>query len=300
LLPTFTPSDPAEATRTSSKTVLSAITDNLPELIGGSADLSGSTQTLWPNATKFQHPSTNFGDYSGRYIHFGVREHGMTAICNGIAAYGTIIPFCATFLNFISYAMGSIRLSAFSKHHVIFVLTHDSIGLGEDGPTHQPIETVAFLRAIPGFVTIRPCDGNEVLGACWAALEVSGPVGIVLSRQKLPQLEGTKFDLVLKGAYVLGKEENPNVVLVGTGSEVSLVVDAKKELVKDNVKATVVSMPSWELFENQSFDYRKSVFPDGVPVVSVEALTTLGWKKYAHSTIGVDSFGMSGPGKFSQ
>lgn len=192
--------------------------------------------------------------------------------------------------------MGAVRLAAFSNHHVIYILTHDSIGLGEDGPTHQPVETLAFLRAIPNFIAIRPCDGNEVSGAYLAALRASGPVGIILSRQKLPQIEGTGIDNVLKGAYVLSQVNHPHVILVATGSEVSLVMKAKEQLKNDQIKVNIVSIPSWELFEEQSVEYKKSVFPDGVPVVSVEALTTLGWKKYAHSNLGVDSFGMSGPG----
>jgi len=296
LLPSYTPSDPAVATRKLSEAVLNKIADALPELVGGSADLTGSNLTRWKTAKDFQHPSTKLGDYAGRYIRFGVREHGMAAICNGLAAYGCIIPFGATFFNFISYALGSVRLSALSKHQVLYIMTHDSIGLGEDGPTHQPIETLAGIRALPNLLSIRPADGNEVSGAYIAALEnTTRPSVLILCRQNLPQLEGSSAEKSLKGAYVLSDVSKPAAVLVATGSEVHIAVNAAATLAKEGVQVRVVSFPCWELFEEQPLAYKESVFPPGLPVISVEAMTTLGWSKYAHVPLGLDTFGMSAP-----
>ncbi|KAJ3275408.1 Transketolase [Terramyces sp. JEL0728] len=296
LLPTYKPTDSAVATRKLSENVLNKIAEALPELIGGSADLTGSNLTRWKTAKDFQHPSTKLGDYSGRYIRFGVREHGMAAICNGIQAYGGLIPFGATFFNFISYALGAVRLSALSKHHVLYIMTHDSIGLGEDGPTHQPIETLASIRALPNLISLRPADGNEVSGAYAAALEhTSRPSVLILTRQNLPQLEGSSLEKTLKGAYVLSDSPNASVCFVASGSEVSLIVDAAKQLAQEGIQSRVVSMPSWELFEDQSQEYKESVFPKGIPVISAEAMSTFGWSKYAHVSLGLDTFGMSAP-----
>ncbi|KAJ3258280.1 Transketolase [Boothiomyces macroporosus] len=296
LLPTYKPTDSAIATRKLSETVLNKIAESIPELIGGSADLTGSNLTRWKTAKDFQHPSTNLGDYSGRYIRFGVREHGMAAICNGIQAYGGLIPFGATFFNFISYALGAVRLSALSKHQVLYIMTHDSIGLGEDGPTHQPIETLASIRALPNLISLRPADGNEVSGAYAAALEnTTRPSVLILTRQNLPHLEGSSLEKTLRGAYVLSDSPNASVCFVASGSEVSLVVDAAKLLAQEGIHSRVVSMPSWELFEEQSHEYKESVFPKGIPVISAEAMSTFGWSKYAHVSLGLDTFGMSAP-----
>jgi len=247
-----------------------------------------------PNTTDFQKKTR-----AGRNIRYGVREHGMAAISNGISAYGCFIPFDATFLNFIGYAMGAVTLGALSHLGVIHIMTHDSIGLGEDGPTHQPIDKLLACRATPNLILIRPADGNEVSAAYVAAIEHRhNPTVISLSRQNLPQLAGSSIESALKGAYILKESENgsPQVILVGTGSEVSVCVAAQAKLQKDSsVRARVVSMPSWELFEQQPLQYRASVFPENVKVISIEAATTIGWSKYAHVQIGIDTFGASGP-----
>lgn len=280
-----------------SENLLNAVADAVPELVGGSADLTGSNLTRWKTAVDFQADSTGLGRYSGRYIRFGVREHGMAAICNGMEAFGGIIPFGATFFNFISYALGAVRLSALSKQQVIYIMTHDSIGLGEDGPTHQPIETLASLRAMPNILAIRPADGNEVSAAYIAALENRNrPSVIILTRQNVPHLHGSSIESALRGAYQLSAPEGSKVILVATGSEVSLAVETALHLLKtQNIQSTVVSMPSWELFEDQTLEYRQSVFPKNIPVVSIEAMSTLGWHKYAHYSCGIDTFGMSAP-----
>lgn len=297
-LPTFKPSDKAVASRKLSEGVLSALYNVVPELVGGSADLTGSNLTRSPDAVDFQDPSTGLGDYSGRYIRFGVREHGMAAICNGIAAYGlNFVPFGGTFLNFVSYASGAVRLSALSHHHVIYVATHDSIGLGEDGPTHQPIETLVHLRAIPNMSVWRPADGNETLAAYYVALKNKHtPSVMALSRQNLPQLEGSLIEKASKGGYVVHEVLKPVVGIVSTGSEVYIAVDAAKKLAAEGIEANVISLPDWLTFDKQSEEYKLSVFPDGLPIVSFEALSTLGWSKYAHEHIGLDRFGMSGKG----
>ncbi|KAK9720255.1 Transketolase [Basidiobolus ranarum] len=294
--PRYKPSDPATATRKLSETLLNAIADKLPELIGGSADLTSSNLTRWKGAVDFQPESTGLGNYSGRYIRYGVREHGMAAISNGIGAYGALIPFASTFLNFISYAVGASRLSALSHLRIIYIMTHDSIGLGEDGPTHQPIETLATLRATPNTLVLRPADGNEVSGAYLVALKNSTrPSVIALTRQNLPQLEGSSIENVFKGGYVLQGSNKPQIILVATGSEVSIIVDAAKELEKKGISARIVSMPSMELFEEQEQSYKESVFPEGIPVLSVEAMSTFGWSRYAHASIGMKGFGSSAP-----
>jgi transketolase len=223
----------------------------------------------------------------------------MFGISNGLSAYGGLIPFASTFLNFISYGVGSVRLAALSHLQVIYIMTHDSIGLGEDGPTHQPIETLAGLRALPNMLVIRPADGNEVSGAYLQALvNRNRPTTLCLSRQNLPQLKGSSIEAVAKGAYILQDPSGPpDVVLVGTGSEVALCVAASKILQSHNLSARLVSMPSWELFDEQPSPYRRSVLPANIPIVSVEALSTLGWQKYAHVKVGMTTFGASGPYK---
>ncbi|KAI8368982.1 transketolase [Blakeslea trispora] len=294
ILPRFTPKDGAVATRKLSEGVLTAIESQLPELIGGSADLTGSNLTRWKDAVDFQHPSTGLGDYTGRYFRFGVREHGMFAFMNGLSAYGGIVPYGGTFLNFLTYGWGAARLSALGRMRVIYIMTHDSIGLGEDGPTHQPVETLALTRATPNMLTIRPADGNEVSGAYWAALtNLTRPSVIALSRQGLPQLEGSAPEKVLKGAYVLKPVKDPKAVLVATGSEVSLAVESAQKLAEKGITVQVVSMPCSELFDEQSHEYKMEVFPQNVPVISIECLTTFGWERYAHSSIGLRTFGSS-------
>ncbi|KAL0942772.1 transketolase [Colletotrichum truncatum] len=298
-LPVYTPADPAIASRKLSETVLSKIESVVPELLGGSADLTGSNLTRWKNAVDFQAPATGLGDYSGRYIRYGVREHGMGAIMNGLAAYGTILPYGGTFLNFVSYAAGAVRLTALSQVRAIWVATHDSIGLGEDGPTHQPIETLAHFRALPNNMVWRPADGNETSAAYYVALTSKHtPSIIALSRQNLPQLEGSVIEKAIKGGYVLHEAENADVTLVSTGSEVCICIDAVKYLKeKYNLTARVVSMPCTEVFEAQSKEYKLSVLPDGHPIMSVEVMSTLGWERFSHEQFGINRFGASGPYK---
>ncbi|KAF8980070.1 Transketolase [Entomortierella lignicola] len=297
-LPSFTPADKPSATRKLSEGILNKIADILPELLIGSADLTGSNLTRWKTAVDFQPESNGLGNYAGRYMRYGVREHGMASTMNGINAYGGLIPAGASFLNFISYASGGVRLSALSGHQVIYIMTHDSIGLGEDGPTHQPIETMAMIRATPNLIDLRPADGNETSGAYLFAIESrTRPSVLALTRQDLPQLEGTSIEKTLKGGYVLQDVQEADVTLVGTGSEVSLCVDAANLLKEQGIKARVVSMPSTKLFDEQPFEYRASVLIDGVPAVSVEAMSTFGWTRYAHESIGIDTFGASGPYK---
>lgn len=297
-LPVYSPSDKAVATRKLSEIVLESLYDTIPELIGGSADLTPSNLTRSTEAIDFQPPSTKLGDYSGRYIRYGVREHGMGAIMNGISAFGANYKnFGGTFLNFVSYAAGAVRLSALSHHPVIWVATHDSIGLGEDGPTHQPIETLAHFRAIPNLSVWRPADGNETSAAYKAAIESkSTPSIIALTRQNLPQLEGSTIENASKGGYTLIKQDKPDLIIVASGSEVSLAVDASKKLESEGVKVGVVSLPDFLTFDKQPLDYRLSVLPDSVPILSVEVMSTFGWSKYSHEQFGLNRFGASGKG----
>ncbi|KAF0271754.1 hypothetical protein FOG51_03135 [Hanseniaspora uvarum] len=298
LLPTYTPADSAVASRKLSEIALDSIFDKIPELIGGSADLTPSNLTKSKGSTDFQPEATGLGDYKGRYIRYGVREHGMGAIMNGIAAFGANFkPYGGTFLNFVSYAAGAVRLSALSGHPVIWVATHDSIGLGEDGPTHQPIETLAHFRALPNINVWRPADGNEVAAAYKIALESKHtPSIIALSRQNLPQLEGSTVEKAAKGGYVLSENKDAKITIVSTGSEVGIVVDAVKNLASAGIPARVVSLPDFNTFDKQSKEYKLEVFPDGAPVLSVEVLSTFGWNKYAHESFGINRFGASGKG----
>lgn len=298
-LPVYSPSDSAVASRKLSEIVLTKIEGVIPELFGGSADLTGSNLTRWKGATDFQPPSTGLGNYAGRYVRYGVREHAMGAILNGLAAYGTILPYAGTFLNFVSYAAGAVRLSALSQVRVIWVATHDSIGLGEDGPTHQPIETLTHFRALPNIMVWRPADGNETSAAYYVALTSKHTPSIVaLSRQNLPQLEGSTIEHARKGGYVLHETEGAQITLVSTGSEVCIVVDAAKLLAeKHGVKARVVSIPCFEVFDTQTKEYRLSVLPDGTPSLSVEVMSTMGWERYTHEQFGLNRFGASGPYK---
>jgi len=298
-LPTYKATDKAIASRKLSETVLEALHSVVPELISGSADLTGSNNTRWKDAVDFQPPSTGIGEYSGRYMRYGVREHAMAAAMNGMSAYGTIIPAGGTFLNFVSYAAGAVRLSSLSHQRVIYVATHDSIGLGEDGPTHQPIETLAHFRALPNMMVWRPADGNETSAAYYIALvSKSTPSIFALTRQNLPQLEGSTIEKAIKGGYVALEDEKAQVTIVSTGSEVSIALEAIKVLKdKHNIVGRMVSMPCVEVFDAQSRDYRLSVIPDGIPTLSFEAMSTLGWEKYSHEQFGLNRFGASGPYK---
>jgi transketolase len=297
-LPTYKVSDPAIASRKLSETVIEKIYDVIPEFVSGSADLTGSNNTRWKSAVDFQPPNTGIGEWSGRYMRYGVREHSMAAIMNGLEAYGTLIPAGGTFLNFVSYASGAVRLSALSQQRVIYVATHDSIGLGEDGPTHQPIETLAHFRALPNMMVWRPADGNECSAAYYVALTSKHtPSILALTRQNLPQLEGSTIENAIKGGYVALEDKEADVTLISTGSEVSICLEAVKTLKEQNLKARVVSMPCTEVFDTQSKDYKLSVIPDGIPAMSVEVMSTLGWEKYSHEQFGLNRFGASGPYK---
>ncbi|EMD38633.1 hypothetical protein CERSUDRAFT_113807 [Gelatoporia subvermispora B] len=297
-LPVYTPADAAQASRKLSEIVLTAISPGLPDLLGGSADLTGSNLTRVKGAVDFQPDSTGLGSYKGTYIRYGVREHGMGAIANGLAAYGGIIPFVGTFLNFVSYAAGAVRLSALSKHHVIWVATHDSIGLGEDGPTHQPVETAAHFRAMPNIDFWRPADGNETSAAYLQALKRNTTPSILsLSRQNLPNLENSTIERASRGGYVLHEVEGEDLTIVSSGSEVSIVLEAAQKLQAEGIKARVVSLPCWSVFDQQPADYRLSVLRSGAPILSVEALNTLGWAKYSHEQYGLEAWGASGPYK---
>ncbi|SCV04592.1 LANO_0G11144g1_1 [Lachancea nothofagi CBS 11611] len=295
-LPVYKPEDDAVATRKLSEIVLQNIQATLPEMIGGSADLTPSNLTRWKEAVDFQPPASGLGDYVGRYIRYGVREHGMGAIMNGISAFGANYKaYGGTFLNFVSYAAGAVRLSALSGHPVIWVATHDSIGLGEDGPTHQPIETLAHFRALPNMQVWRPADGNEVSAAYKVALtHKHTPAIIALSRQNLPQLQGSSIEKAMRGGYVLQDADNADITLVSTGSEVSLAVEAAKVLAEKKINVRIVSLPDFHTFDQQSEEYQLSVFPDNVPIMSIEVLATSGWAKYAHESFGIDHFGASG------
>ena len=297
-LPSYTPADKAVATRKHSEICLNALAPVLPELIGGSADLTHSNLTELHVSGDFQK-----GAYENRNVHFGVREHAMAAIANGIALHNSgLIPYAATFLVFADYMRGAMRLSALSEVGVIYVLTHDSIGLGEDGPTHQPVETIASLRIIPNMLVFRPADGNEASGAYKVAVENrKRPSVLAMSRQNLPNLEGSSIDIVAKGAYVLSDDEGtPDLILLATGSEVSLCVEAAKQLRAEGKKVRIVSMPCWELFNEQSAEYKESVLPKAVKArLAVEAGSSFGWHRFvgdAGDTISTDTFGASAPG----
>lgn len=297
-LPTYSPSDKALATRKNSELTLNALAPVIPELIGGSADLTHSNLTFLKVSESFLK-----GKYENRNLRFGVREHGMGAICNGIALHNSgLIPYGATFLVFTDYMRAAIRLSALSEAGSIWVMTHDSIALGEDGPTHQPIETVASLRAIPDLLVMRPADGNEVSGAYKVAIENrKRPTLIALTRQGLPNLAGSSIENAAKGAYVASDSDGtPDIILIGTGSEVSLCEEAAKELRGEGKKVRVVSMPCWKLFDEQDEAYRESVLPKAVTKrLAVEAGTSFGWGRYVgneDNTVCINRFGASAPG----
>ena len=295
-LPKVKASDKALASRKHSQNCLAAIGPHMPELVGGSADLTGSNLTDYPGVVDFQKdPST----HGGRYFRFGVREHGMVAICNGMFAYGGLRPYCATFLVFTGYALGAIRVSALSKFGIIFVMTHDSIGLGEDGPTHQPIEHLEMLRAMPNVLVFRPADGNETSAAYKVALEHHNtPTVICCSRSNLANLEASSIEVASKGAYVALESSagSPDLILVATGSEVEPCIKAAKTLTESGIKTKVVSMPCQEIFLQQESAYQASVLPGSVPTLSVEAAATHGWHRFSHAQIGMTTFGKSGSG----
>jgi transketolase len=295
-IPSFAAGGKGQATRNAGGAIMNAIAEQVPEMFGGAADLTASTKTIFK-------PGANFHeDPAGRNVFFGVREFGMGAAVNGIAAHGGLIPFGSTFFVFSDYCKPAIRLAALMQVHSLFIFTHDSIGLGEDGPTHQPIEHLMALRAVPGLTDFRPADANETAAAWRLALERKGPSFFALSRQDLPVIDTAAHDVftgVSKGAYVLEDAADPKVVLIGTGSEVWPVIEAAKLLAAEGIAARVVSFPSWKLFEEQSAEYKASVLPAGVPRLAVEAGSTLGWWKYAGldgDVIGLDRFGASAPG----
>ena len=319
-LPRFTPADGDMATRDAGGKVMNALASVVTNLLGGSADLDPSTKTALKDCGDFESPHRvapaddapptqglvgGGRGYGGRNIHFGVREHAMAAAVTGMAVHGGVIPYASTFLTFSDYMRPSVRLAALSKVHVIYVWTHDSLALGEDGPTHQPIEQLASLRAIPGLLLLRPSDATETVEAWRVALaHRDGPVGIVLTRQKLPILDRARLgpaDGLAKGGYVLaGNGASTQAIVIATGSEVSIALEAYETLARDGITCRVVAMPSWELFDAQPQAYREMVLPPEVRArVSVEAGATFGWQRYVGRdgiAIGVDRFGASAPG----
>jgi transketolase len=308
-IPTFAATDKPIATRSAGGKIINAIAARVPELLGGSADLNPSTETGLKGAGDFQSPATEGGahqgavggewGYGGRNVHYGVREHAMAAVSSGLALHGGVIPFSATFFTFSDYMRPAIRLAALMKLRSIYVFTHDSIGLGEDGPTHQPIEQAASLRAVPRLTVIRPADANETASAWRVAMTRRGPTALLLTRQAVPVLVGSGD--VARGGYVLADVEGrPDVVLIATGSEVSLAVEAQVLLAGRGLKARVVSLPSWELFDAQPAAYRDSVLPPSVlGRIAVEAGVPQGWERYVGAfgaVVGIENrFGASAP-----
>ena len=296
---------------------MNSIAPHLPSLIGGSSDLNPSTNTALKGRGNFQCPREDEDpiqgsesgpwSYGGANIFFGVREHAMGSILNGMALHGGLLPYGSTFLIFSDYMRPAIRLAALMKLHVIYVFTHDSIALGEDGPTHQPIEHLSSLRAMPGLTLIRPADANEVAEAWKIAVQhQEGPIALMMTRQAVPVIDRTKFspaEGLSRGAYILADSAPlpPQVILIATGSEVHLALEAYEKLRAGGIRVRVVSLPSWELFERQPRDYRNQVLPPDITArVSVEAGVTHGWAKYigrAGEAIGIDHFGASAPGK---
>jgi transketolase len=299
LIPVFTAKDGNVASRAASGVVINAIGKKMPELMGGSADLASSTNTIIKGE-----PSFSAESYAGRNFHFGIREHGMGSIMNGMSLFGGIIPYGATFLIFSDYMRPPVRLASIMDRHVIYVYTHDSIGLGEDGPTHQPVEQLSALRAIPGFTLIRPADASETAEAWRAALKhKNGPVALVLTRQKLPFIDRSKYAAaggLARGAYVLADSAGgaPQVVMMSTGSEVSLILEAQKKLETEGIRTRAVSMPSHEIFAKQDQAYRDSVLPRGVKRIAIEAAHPMSWYRWVGEDgviIGIDRFGASAP-----
>jgi transketolase len=299
ILPAFEPGS-SIATRSASGKILAAVMPKLPMILGGSADLTPSNNTWFAGVEDFQKDN-----YGGRYIRYGIREHAMGAIMNAISVSGLVRAYGGTFMVFADYMRGAMRVAAISKYPTIFVLTHDSIGVGEDGPTHQPVEQIASLRAIPNFLCLRPADANETLQAWKYVLEhADAPAALCLTRQGLPILDQDKYGSaagLAQGAYVLVKAKNPDVLLLATGSEVALALEAEQSLAKDGIRAQVVSMPCWELFERQTQAYQDSVIPPACQArVGIEAGVELGWHKYIGENgcfVGMSGFGVSGPQK---
>ncbi len=294
-LPRFAAEDGPIATRAAGGKVLNALAAALPELVGGSADLHPSTKTYLA-----AYPAVRKGEYGGRNLHFGIREHVMGAVQNGLALHGGYRPYGSTFLVFADYMRPPIRLAALMKLPVIYIFTHDSIFVGEDGPTHQPVEQALSLRAIPGLTVFRPADANET-AAAWRFIigYREGPVALLLSRQKLPVLEGVRAEGVARGGYVLSDAENPQLILIATGSEVALALEAQTRLAQEGIAARVVSLPSWERFEAQPQDYRDAVLPPAVTArLAIEAGVSLGWERFVGpkgAVLGQDRFGASAP-----
>jgi transketolase len=295
----FSAAEGPMATRDASQRVLNALAPKLPALVGGAADLAPSTKTVLAGT-----PDFSAAESDGRNFHFGVREHAMVAVLNGMALHGGLYPYGGTFLTFSDYARGALRLAALQQTHIALVFTHDSIAMGEDGPTHQPIEHLAALRAIPGFTVIRPADANETAAAWRVAVARPGPTALVLTRQKLPVMDPARFPAatgVARGGYVLSEPAAgpPAVAILATGSEVTVALDAQTHLAARGIAARVVSFPSWELFEEQPAQYRESVLLPGIPRVSIEAGVTQGWDRYVGSggeSVGLHRFGASAPG----
>ena len=285
------------ATRSAGQKAMAAFSDYVPTMVGGAADLSESTKTEFPGGHELNYKQGR----PARNVFFGVREHGMGGVVNGMAGHGGIVrPYGSTFLQFADYMRGAIRLSALMGLEDAWVYTHDSVGLGEDGPTHQPVEHLAALRAIPELVVIRPGDANETAAAWRTILEdLDGPAALILSRQDLPILPDADFDGVARGAYVLRGDDDPEVAIVGTGSELSVAIGAAELLTADGVRARVVSFPSWELFAAQDDAYRDSVLPPGLPAVAVEAGVSQGWDHWVDRVVAIDRFGASAPGPSS-
>lgn len=290
-LPSWQPGETV-ATRKASGACVDALAEKVPGLLGGAADLTGNTGTRLDDF-----PSLSKNQRAGRQIHFGIREHAMGGILNGMAEHGGTRPVGGTFFVFSDYMRGAVRLAALSGTRSIFVWTHDSVGVGQDGPTHQPIEQLMAMRAMPGLLVLRPADGNETASAWRVTMDHDGPVALVLSRQGLPVLEGTSEEGFGRGAYVLRDcEGEPQLNLLGTGSEVHVCVEAAGVLTAEGVAVRVISMPSWELYELQERAYKDTVLRPDCPTLSVEAGVTLGWSKYADLSVGIDRFGASAPG----
>ncbi|GAC1517743.1 MAG: transketolase [Acidimicrobiales bacterium] len=291
-LPSWKPGDDDLATRQAMAKSLNAVFESVPGLVAGGADLTENTGMQVTST-----PAQSRTEPAGRQLHYGIREHAMGGLMNGMAGHGGVLPVGGTFLVFSDYMRGSVRLAALSRSKVIFSWTHDSVGLGEDGPTHQPIEHIASLRAMPQLRVIRPADANETARALQIAIESDGPTAMILSRQKLPILDGTADGALDRGAYTLvDTEGRPEVILVGTGGEVHLCVDAAALLSTEGVSTRVVSFPCWDLFALQEAAYQASVFPPGVPRLAVEAGTSFGWDRWAEASVSIDHFGASAPG----
>ena len=291
-LPSWQPGEKV-ATRNASGACVQALADKVPALVGGGADLTGNTGTVIKD-----HGVQSPAEPGGRQIYFGIREHGMGTTLNGMAAHGGVLPVGGTFFVFSDYMRPAVRLAAMSEYKVIYSFTHDSVGLGEDGPTHQPVEHLASLRAMPQLRLIRPADANETATAWRIAVEADGPTALVLTRQNVPVLPGTLGAPVERGAYVLADPDEgvPDIVLVGTGSEVAVCLDAVGLLAADGVAARVVSMPSWDLFAAQDDVYQSGVLPPEVPTLAVEAGASFGWDRWADDSVSIDRFGASAPG----